>query len=343
MRLPNGYGSVYKLSGNRRNPWIVRITMGFDDEGNQIRSTIGYYPTRQKALQTLAEFNDNPYDLELSKVTFAEIYQRWYNDEFNEDSNRSTVRNYQTAFKHCSPLHDMKMSDIRPNHMQAIIDGVTGGYQTQKRIHILCNKLYDWCIKHDCIKKNYAKLLVINSKSESAPRNAFTYDEIQKLWNNLKNNEYISIILMLIYSGLRINELLDLQKEDVNLEEQYFKVKKSKTDAGIRIVPIADKVLPFWKTFFEKSKCEYAVCTVDGQRMNYDNFKRRYWQPLMTQLNLQHTIHETRHTFISLMVQKNINQTIIKKIVGHKSIMNLTERVYTHIEISELLDAVNKI
>ena len=82
MRLPNGYGSVYKLSGNRRNPWIVRITMGFDDEGNQIRSTIGYYPTRQKALQVLAEFNDNPYDLELSKVTFAEIYQRWYNDNF---------------------------------------------------------------------------------------------------------------------------------------------------------------------------------------------------------------------------------------------------------------------
>ena len=30
MRLPNGYGSISKLSGKRRKPWIVRITDGFD-------------------------------------------------------------------------------------------------------------------------------------------------------------------------------------------------------------------------------------------------------------------------------------------------------------------------
>lgn len=63
----------------------------------------------------------------------------------------------------------------------------------------------------------------------------------------------------------------------------------------------------------------------------------------MEELNLTHTIHETRHTFISKMVTANINMTMIKKIVGHKSIMNLTEKIYTHIEIKELLDAVNKI
>lgn len=63
----------------------------------------------------------------------------------------------------------------------------------------------------------------------------------------------------------------------------------------------------------------------------------------MENLGMKHTPHETRHTFISQAVMKNINQTIIKKIVGHKSIMNLTEAVYTHIEIKELLNAVNKI
>ena len=62
---------------------------------------------------------------------------------------------------------------------------------------------------------------------------------------------------------------------------------------------------------------------------------------LLEKLDMEHTIHETRHTFISQLVTANINQTIIKKIVGHKSIMNLTEKVYTHIEISELLKAVN--
>lgn len=58
---------------------------------------------------------------------------------------------------------------------------------------------------------------------------------------------------------------------------------------------------------------------------------------------MNHTPHETRHTFISMAVMKNINQTIIKKIVGHKSIMNLTEEAYTHIEVKALLEAVNKL
>ena len=92
-----------------------------------------------------------------------------------------------------------------------------------------------------------------------------------------------------------------------------------------------------------KSKSPYAVCTESGQKLSYDNFIKIYWNPLMNELNMKHTPHETRHTFISLMVAANANQTILKKIVGHKSIMNLTEKVYTHVEIQTLLREVNLI
>ena len=65
MRLPNGYGSVKKLSGNRRNPWIVTKTDGWEinpDTGRtkQKKIIIGYYPSRQAGLQALAEYNANP-------------------------------------------------------------------------------------------------------------------------------------------------------------------------------------------------------------------------------------------------------------------------------------------
>jgi len=36
MRMPNGYGSIIKLKGNRRKPYLVRLTKGFTDEGKQI-------------------------------------------------------------------------------------------------------------------------------------------------------------------------------------------------------------------------------------------------------------------------------------------------------------------
>lgn len=344
MRLPNGYGSVYKLSGqNRRKPYIARRTIGWDDNGKQLYATIGYYRTKAEALQALAAFNDNPYDLQMSKVTFADIYKRWWDDTFDDDSNRSTTRNYSAAYKHCEPLYDMKMADIRPQHMQDIIDNCGAGYQMQKRIRILFNQLYRWCVQHDAIKKNYADQLSVTNDTESKTRTAFTTEEIEKLWAQVNKNKYVPLILMLIYSGVRISELLDLKKEDVNLDEQWFKVRKSKTKAGIRIVPIADKVLPFWRQFMASSNCPYAVCTVNGEHISYDNFQKIYWKPLMRELNMEHTPHETRHTFISLMVAANANQTILKKIVGHKSIMNLTEKVYTHVEIQTLLREVNLI
>jgi hypothetical protein len=43
------------------------------------------------------------------------------------------------------------------------------------------------------------------------------------------------------------------------------------------------------------------------------------------------------------LAEKNVNPTIIKRIVGHASAMSLTERVYTHFEIRELLDAIDQI
>jgi len=143
--------------------------------------------------------------------------------------------------------------------------------------------------------------------------------------------------------GVRINELLDLKKEDVNLDEQWFRVRASKTNAGIRIVPIADRVLPFWKAYMERSRCSYAVCTPDGDKFTYDNFRKHYWHPLMEQIRMDYIPHETRHTCNSLLIMANTNPAIRKKIMGHKSQMDISEAVYGHIYVEELLKAINLI
>ena len=104
------------------------------------------------------------------------------------------------------------MSEIRPHHMQQVLDECSGGYQTVKSIHTLFNQIYKWCLQHDCIKRNYAENIKVNVKYDPKPRDAFSSDEIDILWDNVKDNQYISIILILIYCGVRISELLDLKK-----------------------------------------------------------------------------------------------------------------------------------
>ena len=138
--------------------------------------------------------------------------------------------------------------------------------------------------------------------------------------------------------------MLDLKKENVHLNEQYFDVICSKTENGIRKVPIADKVLPYFKAWYESCpECEYLLHTEDGKHFEYRNYYDSYFKPFMEQLNINRTLHCCRHTCISMLAEAGTNQTIIKKIVGHSGAMTLTEKVYTHFDIKELVDAINKI
>lgn len=76
--------------------------------------------------------------------------------------------------------------------------------------------------------------------------------------------------------------------------------------------------------------------------MSYRAYYDYYWKPILSELNISHRIHDTRHTFVSLMASNNIDERIIKRIVGHKG-FGVTQTVYTHFTIKDLIDAVNKI
>ncbi len=118
---------------------------------------------------------------------------------------------------------------------------------------------------------------------------------------------------MLIYSGVRISEMLKLKKEDINLNEQYFDVKLSKTENGIRRVPIADKVLPFFCGWYNDTDNEYLLHTEDSKGFEYRNYYDSYFTPLMENLGIDRTPHCTRHTCISMLAEAKVDQTTIKK------------------------------
>ena len=101
MKLPNGYGTVKKMSGKRRRPYVVKKTIGWHydeakDKMIQDQMTIGYAATRAEGLQMLADYNNNPFDLKASKVTFQEVYERWSKEKFPTISH-SNVKCYEAS------------------------------------------------------------------------------------------------------------------------------------------------------------------------------------------------------------------------------------------------------
>lgn len=350
MRLPNGFGNVSKLPGNRRKPYRARITIGWemDDSAGTIKQrfkTIGYYETKQEGLIALSIYHQNPYDMDSSKITFKEIFEKWSAEHYPKIS-ASNVKGYNAAYRSCVVIENMRFVDIKKSHLQGVIDDSGKNYPTMKKIKSLFNQLYKFAMQNDLCSKDYSKYIDIEQYRDKNPnaynRKPFSKAEVQRVWDWKDTNEYFSVILMLIYTGVRIGELLDLKKENVNLSERWFDVTASKTEAGIRKVPIAEKIVPFFEYWISKNDCEYVLSTPDGKHFEYRNYYDSYWLPLVEQMGMQHRPHDTRHTCISLLTVAGVQDKVIKKIVGHKG-QSVTEIVYTHFEIQELIEAINKI
>lgn len=351
MRLPNGYGTVYKLSGKRRNSFIVRKTIGwhYDEKKDRLVQdylTIGYAATKAEGLQMLAEYNQNPFDVVAAKITFKEVYEKWSAEKFPTIS-KSNVHGYTASYKVCVVLYDRIFKEIKLTELQHVVDTCEKNYPTLKKLKILFNQLYSFALKNEICNKDISEFVDIAKYKERNPnkldRKKFDADEIEKLWT-MQEDAYYQIVLMLIYNGVRISEFLDLKKEDVHLDEQYFNVRESKTENGIRKVPIADKVLSFYKTWFDSCpECGYLLHTEDGKPFKYRNYYDSYFMPLMENLGMSHTPHCCRHTCVSLLVTAGVDQTYIKMIIGHSGAMSLTEKVYTHIDVKELVNAINRI
>ena len=313
MRNPNGFGSVYRLSGNRRNPWAARKTTGWQPNGQPIYEFVGYYPTKTDAMNALASFNLKPSD---RHSTFADIYEKWI-AEIATTIRPKTLSEYKGTYaRHLKPLHNMKVADIKLYDMQQVVNQVT------KPLGLSCRKVMSGVLKyaarHELIGTDRADLpnhLVFNTESDyKVERKLFTDEEVRY--------ETDPIIIILLFTGLRIGELLALKPEDINLEERYFRVTRSKTKAGVRIVPIAEKIVPLMQS---KIPIRLTYSTV------HEHFKLK-----------GHTPHDTRHTFISKMADLGVDERITKAIVGHAG-SGVTETVYTHINLQPMLEAVNRL
>ena len=351
MKLPNGYGNISKMSGKRRNPWRVRKTAKgvFDPvtgKAKQLYITVGYYATKAEALQALSDFNKDPFDLKFSSKTIKEVYEEWSERKFTEISEQN-IKGYRAAWKLCEPIQNMRFVDIRIDHLQKLVDESGKNTPTLKKFKVMLKGLFDYAVIHGIITqdRNIVSYLDISHAGNPNARShtPFTTDQVNRLWEVHESNEYYSIILMLIYTGLRIGELLDLEKKDVHLDERWFFVKESKTDAGIRSVPIARKVMPFFEYWYNKNDCPYLISTPDAQHFEYRNYSDSYWKPLLKHIGMEfHRPHDTRHTCISMLTAAKVDERFIQKIVGHKG-QNVTQQVYTHLEIEELITEIDKI
>lgn len=350
MKLPNKYGSISKLSGNRRKPYMVRICDGvvYDEQigGYKVkRAILGYYATRKEALTALAEYNNNPFNIQDASITFGQIYDRWKQEKYYQQLSESAKTSRESALKYCAPIMDMKIKDIKTATLQDIIDACPHGSSTKKNIRTVMHTVFEYAVQNDLVSRDYTDFIKIEYSEPVIDREIFSEDEIKKLWD-MSDKWEVQILLILLYSGLRVNELLKNNRENCNLEERWIYVPESlaKNRSSIRYVPIHDKVYDFVQRFYmigEKYNSKGLIVNDGGYVITYNNFVSRNLKKINQALGSNHKMHDTRHTFITRAHTFKLDDLCLKKIVGHTP-GNITQKVYTHITIEELRKEINK-
>lgn len=350
MRNPNGYGTVYKLSGSRRNPYIARIPVSqkivFNkkkqkDELRPVYQTLGYYKDRPSAMAALTDYYRGSI-IPRDKITLEEVYKEWSEGKYTYLS-KQTTDSYKAGWKHLSTYKNVKFTELRTSHFQSVIDKLHKdgmSRSTLEKVKIVSGMMYDYAMQNDIVNKNYAEFINL-PKAEKIEKEIFSDLDIQKL-EKVADDEWVMTILILIYTGLRINEFLSLTRFSINMADLTI-TGGLKTDAGKnRIIPINTKIIKYIQYWLNKNG-DYLICGDKGRHVADKKYREDYYYPALESLSIKKlNPHCCRHTCASLLHRAGADPKYIQLIMGHSKYA-FTADTYTHAKIEELKDAINKI
>lgn len=369
-RLPNGFGTISKLKNkNLRRPFRAQVCVGKNFYGRPIYKSLkpqSSFETYNDAYAALMEYHKNPYDLD-SDLTVEQLYEKWSEEYFKTLSNPSSERTVKSAWNYCSSIYGMRAKDLRARHIKGCMeDGtyIVNGKEkhpsptTKTKIKSLFNLMLDYAEEHELVDKNYARTfkladdIIKDVEEEKKDHIDFTNEEMQKLWNNLYNVDYVDVLLIQCYSGWRPQELGLLKIENVDLDN-WFITGGMKTDAGKdRIVPVHPKIRSLVKYRYQEAQklgSEYLINCTDTKthrsslKLTYDKYRHRVDKIIeQLKLNPDHRAHDGRIQFATMAGDAKMNEYAVKRIMGHK-IKDITENTYTKRKREWLMEEILKI
>ena len=193
-------------------------------------------------------------------------------------------------------------------------------------------------------------------KLTEKPVECFTITEqkqIEKAVMNGKKDKLYGILLCL-YSGLRIGELIALQWSDIDLTKGILTVSKSchdskdgliidapKTVSSRRVIPLPKQLLPILKSIKKKSAAPFVV-SAKGRAVSVRSYQRSF-ELLLKRLKIPHKgFHSLRHTFATRALECGMDVKTLSEILGHKN-PTVTLNRYAHSLMEHKADMMNQI
>lgn len=233
-------------------------------------------------------------------------------------------------------LHFTRIDFLTVKDIQSVINEKAPTFYPARDIKDLTSIFFQMAMADQFVSVNLAEFLVLPDLEEKE-REAFTIDEVSKLWSDYEaGNWWTGYILLMCYTGIMPGELMAALKESVNFEEKQIvgAGKKTKVRKATPIA-LADEIIPVIQDLFEHTPGDKII------RINKDNFYDTYYETLERAGVRRLTPYSCRHTTATTLANANIAPSVIQKVMRHAKFT--TTQKYIHIDMEPMREAVNRI
>ena len=284
------------------------------------------------------------------------------------------IRTYNTYLqfieKHINPkLGDYELEELSPQVLQEFVleKLEKGNLKTGKKLAnntvIVMTNILKQAIEEanilEITNKNSCKKIKMPLQEETkvCAFEKSEQDKIEKYCLSSKKSNHIGIVICL-YTGLRIGELLALTWDDIDFTRNYMTISKSafqgkqndkitiivdtpKTKNSNRVIPLPKQLVDILKKIKKKSTSRYVITTKNNGMVGTRSYQRTF-ERILNKLDIPYkNFHALRHTFATRALEFGMDVKTVSEILGHKNPMITLQR-YTHSLMSYKTDMMNK-
>ena len=317
----------------------------FDHTFNKVRRKSLKTKNKQEALQKISTFESYLIEQQKSPVILLTQYRDEYENFMKSLCSAKYLKSIKLSFRRLIKFvgEDKYLIDITKPIAMNFLYGVFAeskhaAYLYLRTLKAAMNKGIDL----GYLNENVFTGIKLPKISKKFPV-FITVNQLEKINDNVKEKDIKQIIVFAFYTGMRINEILNLQWININSEKKLIVVESSEDfttkNKSSRQIPVHSKVADILLNNSEKKNGLY-IFNKNGFRYN-DDFISKKFKRAVRNAGLSDDIHfhTLRHSFASNLVQNGISLYVVKELLGHSSIS--TTQIYSHLKNDNLVNAIS--